>query len=368
MGFCSACVSYRVGCISRVQAFGDTEGVANKGRQIIMMAPQSAELLQSMRQRLEGRPVCGVNSDVSETQDQGRWQAELALRFSNSSALPSSGATSRAHGFTKLSRCQHKGPLYVQKPFYPEGDELAHVYLLHPPGGIVTGDHLSIDITAEVGAKALLTTPGAARMYRAREDEIQAKTSHDKLQRQTVQLTLEDQSTLEWFPLETIVYNGADVHLNTTVRLNKSASYMAWEITCFGLPASDQLFDHGSFQQDYQVWRDDKPIFIDRLTLDDHNRRRFLLSSAAMDAHPVYGFFIACGLSKNDALLERIRGLIERACLDRFVAVTQLGESLITRYLGGSAEQARKAFTLVWQEVRPLLLQREACAPRIWLT
>lgn len=54
------------------------------------------------------------------------WNAELAL-----------GLTLTQLG-TVLKSCRHQGPLYVQKPFYPEGRELAHLYLLHPPGGMVS--------------------------------------------------------------------------------------------------------------------------------------------------------------------------------------------------------------------------------------
>jgi len=96
---------------------------------------------------------------------------------------------------TRLSRCRHNGPLYVQKPFYPEGREHAHLYLLHPPGGIVSGDFLDIDVTIKENAAALITTPGAARIYRARDEQ--------PLQRQRISLRAANHATLEWFPLET---------------------------------------------------------------------------------------------------------------------------------------------------------------------
>jgi len=60
------------------------------------------------------------------------WQAELSLRF----------ARDEAGGATRLIERSHRGPLVVQRPFFPEGREVPHVYVLHPPGGVVGGDSL----------------------------------------------------------------------------------------------------------------------------------------------------------------------------------------------------------------------------------
>jgi len=70
------------------------------------------------------------------------WQAYLTLGFAHN------------HGKTILAHRRHSGPLTVQRPFYPEGN-VCHVYLLHPPGGVVAGDRLVIDINAATGSAGL---------------------------------------------------------------------------------------------------------------------------------------------------------------------------------------------------------------------
>ena len=55
------------------------------------------------------------------------WEAELALRFVI------------RDGRTVLGERRHRGPLQVQRVFYPEGTDLCHLYVLHPPGGLVAG-------------------------------------------------------------------------------------------------------------------------------------------------------------------------------------------------------------------------------------
>src|SRR6185436_21146989 len=85
---------------------------------------------------------------------ESRWAAHLRLRFG-----PHDGRT-------VVRERQHRGPLQVQRAFYPEGPELCHLYLLHPPGGLVAGDALSIEVGVEAGARALVTTPAAGKVYR----------------------------------------------------------------------------------------------------------------------------------------------------------------------------------------------------------
>ena len=74
--------------------------------------------------------------------DAGRhWAASLALTFAH------------RDGATRMVQARHQGPLRVQRPFYPEGSgEACHVYVLHPPGGLVSGDALTISAHVESGA------------------------------------------------------------------------------------------------------------------------------------------------------------------------------------------------------------------------
>ncbi|PCI41843.1 MAG: urease accessory protein [Moraxellaceae bacterium] len=280
------------------------------------------------------------------------WLAKLELRFEK-----------RPRG-TRLTRNRHVGPLYVQKPFYPEGDELAHVYLLHPPGGLVSGDDLRIQIDAQENTAALMTTPGAARIYRARDDQ--------PLQRQTVKLKVGANASLEWFPLETIVYNKAHVELDTEVHLSDDSKFMGWEINCFGLPAGNAPFNAGSFQQRYQIFRRGRPLFVDRFSISNRNRERILSGLAGMQGHAVNGFFLAgpCNMDTEAVCLtlEKLRQIADEMQLSDSVAITKNSEFIIGRYLGGSAEQARKIFTEWWKVLRPITLRRQACPPRIWAT
>lgn len=286
---------------------------------------------------------------------QGVWPAALQLEFART-----------ARG-TRLMRKQQLGPLYVQRPFYPEGAELAHVYLLHPPGGLVSGDTLQSTLRLAAGSKVLCTTPGAARLYRARPAEMNAEPSW---QRQINVLELAPGSSLEWLPQESIVFEGAHAALRTSVDLADAAHFIGWEITALGLPASDALLTRGSLLQRFEINRNALPLLREQLVLND-GTRELAATRIGLQGCTVSGLFV-CGPFAPDALqsidfesLQSIRAEAERPAL---CAISRLGEFIVGRYLGTCAQQARQLFTQYWQLLRPLLLQRVACPPAIWST
>ena len=68
----------------------------------------------------------------------------------------------RAAKSTIVAR-RHDGPYLVQRPFHPEADGTCHVLLIHPPGGLVTGDALELDLLVDQGERALVTAPDATK-------------------------------------------------------------------------------------------------------------------------------------------------------------------------------------------------------------
>ena len=63
------------------------------------------------------------------------WRAQLRLQFRSDGRK------------TVLAERASEGPLVVQKPLYPEGEEVCHAIVVHPPGGIAGGDTLDLQVT-----------------------------------------------------------------------------------------------------------------------------------------------------------------------------------------------------------------------------
>jgi urease accessory protein len=112
----------------------------------------------------------------------------------------------------------------VQKALYPEGGEVCHAIVVHPPAGIAGGDELEIDVRLQAHAHALLTTPGAAKWYR----------SSGPPARQRIVLGAAAGAVLEWLPQESIVFDGALAELQT--RSIQGARYCGWEMSAWDAP------------------------------------------------------------------------------------------------------------------------------------
>lgn len=259
---------------------------------------------------------------------------------------------------TELSERARHGPLSVQRPFYPEGEH-CHVYLLHPPGGVVGGDRLEIEVHANGGSGALITTPGAAKYYRS--------AGNTASQIQNIQV--DARAALEWLPQENIFFSGARVSLQTRIEIQRNARLAWWEIQCLGRPAVNESFDHGEIDNRFSLYREGKPVLVERTRINNKNRHYPALGAS----RAVLGTFIISGCESEQ--LDQCRDWLAQehetdpaADLDRNLGLTLIDDFLVARYLGDDTVKARAMFTLLWRLLRKNSINRSPITPRIWLT
>jgi urease accessory protein len=282
-----------------------------------------------------------------DTPVQSGWLANLDLEIDN------------VGGVSRITRRRHLGPLLVQRAFYPEDApaiapmaEPCHVYLVHPPGGIASGDDLRLDVEVAAGAHALLTTPAAGKFYR------RGTAGASRL----VQSLNVDRAALEWLPQENIFYPDAAAELSTLVHVTGGSSFLGWEIACFGLPASGGTLESGSIRQGFELWLDGRPLFLDRVTIQAAS----LSASWGLAGHSTLGTWVGFPAHPRD--LETARAIVDATCGDSTAACTLVDGALVCRGLGGRADRLKRVFVELWKGLRPSLIGREAVPPRVWAT
>ena len=280
---------------------------------------------------------------------QRRWAAALSLGFDLRDDGP--GRT-----VTRLARRKHHGPLRVQRPFYPEGRHgCCHVYLLHPPGGLVSGDELRIDATVEEGAHVLLTTPAAAKLYKA--------DSHGVAWGQHTRLQVASNATLEYLPQETLAFDGSRGEQTTTIELQTGAKCLGWEILALGRPASQLPFTSGHLEQRFQLRMDGQPLWLERQIMSPQHRR--FKGPWGQGGATVQATLWVVGLEHEAAAIEALRAALPA---NPRWAVTRRRGVVLLRYLGHERNEAWALCQQAWELLRPLLTGKAAIVPRIWLT
>ena len=151
------------------------------------------------------------------------WHATLDLRYT------------RQHQRT-VAHHHHEGPLRMLQSLYPEGDAVCHNVLVHPPGGLVGGDTLTIKIEVQPDAHGLVTTPGATRFYKSAANPP----------RNSVHARLAAGARLEWLPLEALAYNQCRAENQAVFELAPGAELMGWDVTALGLPEAGLPFVEGT--------------------------------------------------------------------------------------------------------------------------
>jgi len=266
------------------------------------------------------------------------WNASLDLRYE------------AAAGRTVVAR-RHDGPLQVQKALYPEGDDVCHTIVVHPPGGIAGGDALAIRARCLPDSHALLTTPGATRWYKA----------DGRRARQSIELDIAGR--LEWLPQEAIVFNHAVVDSRIEVSVSGEASTIGWDVVALGRKAAGETFCAGEFAQTIRLQADDELLWSERTRITGADP--LLASPVGLDGQTVFGCLWAYGPSWSDDDLESMRD-----DLPRTAAVTRLAPRLlVARALGSTTALVRDVLHALWQRARPrVFCGRAAIAPRIWST
>lgn len=264
------------------------------------------------------------------------WQAQLQLGFA------------ARYGKTILTQRRHNGPLTVQRPFYPEG-EVCHVYLLHPPGGVVAGDQLLITAHAETESAALITTPAATKFYR----------SEGLVAQQTTRLSVAVGASMEWLPQETIIYQGAQVSCDNYIDLAQGARFIGWEQLALGRPAADEGFAQGSVTMNWHIRRDNELLYRERLVITPES----FAANWGLQGQAACATLFAFPATPHE--LHSVQALMDT---QSGYGVTLIDELLICRALAARADSLRAFYQRLWQVLRPNIMQRQPCAPRIWFT
>jgi urease accessory protein len=280
--------------------------------------------------------------DTNQAQPAG-WHAHLSLDFR--------GCSVAGHQRTVLQHCHH-GPLRIQKALYPEGPHCCHAVVVHPPGGIAAGDELEIEGRLALQSHALVTTPSATKWY----------GSFDGANARQV-IKFDVQGCLEWLPAETIIFDGARVESQVTIKLQPTGSMIGWDLLVFGRHASGERFSRGHFTQTLNVLFGEKLVWTDRLRILGADP--LFESPLGLQGHHSLATLWAVAPSESpldERFLEQLRQAVPS------MAWTMLDPRLVVGRFLADPVTLRTELELAWSWLKQNLLRLPARRPRLWAT
>ncbi|UAJ65217.1 urease accessory protein UreD [Candidatus Schneideria nysicola] len=245
---------------------------------------------------------------------------------------------------------KHTGPLMVQHPFYPEGEKKScHIYLLYPPGGIVGGDKLFVNLYMNKNTKVLLTMPSITKFYFSKSSKSSSLTQY---------FFLEEKATLEFLPPETLLFPGAYAEITTYFYIQKNSKIIAWDNLSFGRTVLKEPFYKGNCNYQLQIWQSDILLLYEKLCISNGDL-------SIINHYPLLSTLIAT--PANEQLLNIVRKIIYNK---RIIAGATLLDSslLVVRMLCNNDHYLRTILYKLWDVLRPEIIGDISFPPRIWFT
>jgi urease accessory protein len=188
--------------------------------------------------------LLGLMPDRAETFAANRAVGKIAL------------AVGAAAGITRRARVHEHGSLRVRCPG-PPAQELEAV-IVNTAGGMAGGDRFAVDIAVAPGARLVVTTAAAEKVYRT----LQPDTTVD------VKLAVAAGASLAWLPQETILFDKARLKRTIDVELAEDARLILAEAIVFGRSGMGETVDGGALSDRWRVHRAGVLLHAEAVRLD----------------------------------------------------------------------------------------------------
>jgi len=229
----------------------------------------------------------------------GRAAADRACTFAENRAVGGITLAVRASGaVTRRARVREDGPLRVRCPG-PISDELEAV-IVNTGGGVAGGDRLRLDVTVEPGARLVVTTAAAEKVYRT----LEAAATID------VKLSVGAAASLAWMPQEMIVFDRARLKRAIDIDLAADARLLLAEAIVFGRSGMGEAVHDGFLFDRWRLRRGGRLIHAEAMRLDGAVANKLAQPAVAKGGIALATVLIVPGEEAAGvrALVNRLRG------------------------------------------------------------
>lgn len=159
---------------------------------------------------------------------------------------------------TIITRSHWTSPWHLLPPIYLDETGAAYTLLLNPSGGLVGGDHLSIDMALDAEAHVLISAPSANRVYQSL-GEVSIQEAH---------ITVGPGAVLEWVPEPTIPFAKSRYRQVVHATLAPGATILLWDAFASGRIAREERWAFTSLENEIRITTASGNSILERFALD----------------------------------------------------------------------------------------------------
>jgi urease accessory protein len=159
-------------------------------------------------------------------------------------------------GATRRARTHEQGALRVRCPGAPAPE--LEAMIVNTSGGMAGGDHFALDFAVGPGARLLITSAAAEKVYRTLGPETTV----------TAKLDVAAGGELAWLPQETILFDQARLRRTIEVDLAADSRLLLAEAVIFGRSGMGETVADGFWLDRWRVRRGGRLIHAETVRLD----------------------------------------------------------------------------------------------------
>jgi urease accessory protein len=183
--------------------------------------------------------------------------AEAAATFAANRAVGRIALAVTANaGVTRRARVREEGSLRVRCPGSPSGE--LEAVIVNTAGGMAGGDRFSFDVSVAPGARLIVTTAAAEKIYRSLAPDATVD----------VRLDVGAGASLAWLPQETILFDRARLRRAIEIDLAPDARLLLAEAIVFGRSGMGEAVDDSRLFDRWRLRRGGRLLHAEAMRLD----------------------------------------------------------------------------------------------------
>lgn len=257
-----------------------------------------------------------------------------------------------------LSYSAHQAPLKITRPFKGPSGEMI-IYLMESSPGLFGGDVQELDCTVGENAHLLLTTQSSCKLHPGMGGTTSGQSNLFRIGKDAV---------LEYFPGLLVPYKDVRYRGITSVHMEQGAQLFMSDMLTPGRAGFGERFEYEMLHSELSIYWGDRLVVWDSLRLEP---LRFSPESV-LGGYSHFGSFWCLSEAVRAEHVDAVRQVLDRylnvktssggGAGQRVYGGVSLLEAngLVVRCLGYSGAELEALFHVIWSELRPLLLGKDA--------